>query len=210
VFATDEHRLGLKPVARRVWAPVGARPVALGHHRFEWLYVTAFVSPATGETVWYLSNGVSKPFFEELLTAFAKRVGAGRERIVVLVLDNADLAFVSWEQRASEGTPKYDESQILPSIPYDGWAESLGLRGIRVERPDKIEPAWEAALAADRPTVIHAVVDPAEVMLPPHFTAEQARNTVASVLRGDSDWRGIVRRGLPSAVATYLPHRDRD
>ena len=35
VFATDEHRIGLKPVIRRVWAPVGERPVAVGHHRFE-------------------------------------------------------------------------------------------------------------------------------------------------------------------------------
>jgi hypothetical protein len=42
VFATDEHRLGLKPVTRRVWAPIGERPIAHGHHRFDWLYVTAF------------------------------------------------------------------------------------------------------------------------------------------------------------------------
>jgi hypothetical protein len=28
-------------------APVGERPIALGHHRFEWLYVTGFVEPAT-------------------------------------------------------------------------------------------------------------------------------------------------------------------
>jgi hypothetical protein len=56
----------LKPVTRRVWAPIGKRPIAHGHHRFDWLYVTAFASPATGET-WYLSVGVSKEFFEALL-----------------------------------------------------------------------------------------------------------------------------------------------
>ena len=50
VFASDEHRLGLKPLSRRCWAPRGQRPVALGHHRYKWLYVTAFVSPATRET----------------------------------------------------------------------------------------------------------------------------------------------------------------
>ena len=60
VFATDEHRIGLKPVTRRVWAPVGERPIAHGHHRFDWLYVTAFASPATGETFWYLSSGRPK------------------------------------------------------------------------------------------------------------------------------------------------------
>jgi hypothetical protein len=89
VFATDEHRIGLKPVLRRVWAPVGERPTASGHHRFEWLYVTVFVAPASGETFWYVSNGVSKPFFEELLALFAKEAGAGRERSIVLELDNA-------------------------------------------------------------------------------------------------------------------------
>jgi transposase len=89
VWTTDEHRLGLKPVRRRVWAPVGARPVALGHHRYEWLYVTAFVQPTRGETVWYLSTGIDKRFFATLLAAFARESGAGRERIVVLVLDNA-------------------------------------------------------------------------------------------------------------------------
>jgi transposase len=89
VWATDEHRLGLKPIHRRVWAPVGKRPIALGHHRYEWLYVTAFVAPASGETVWYLSNGIDKPFFAELLKAFARQIGAGRDRIIVLILDNA-------------------------------------------------------------------------------------------------------------------------
>ncbi len=33
VWAEDEHRLGLKPIRRCVWAPVGERPAALGHHR---------------------------------------------------------------------------------------------------------------------------------------------------------------------------------
>jgi hypothetical protein len=49
-FAIDEHRTGLKPILRRVWAPRGQRPIARGHHRYEWIYVTAFVSPATGES----------------------------------------------------------------------------------------------------------------------------------------------------------------
>src|SRR5215213_1034325 len=89
VWAEDEHRLGLKPIRRRVWAPIGARPVALGHHRYEWLQVVAFVQPTSGETVWYLAAGLSKPFFEALLAAFARQVGAGRERHIVLVLDNA-------------------------------------------------------------------------------------------------------------------------
>ncbi|NJO54506.1 MAG: hypothetical protein HC829_06395, partial [Bacteroidales bacterium] len=45
-----------------MWAPAGERPIALGHHRFEWLYVTAFVAPVSGEVVWFLSNGLSYGF----------------------------------------------------------------------------------------------------------------------------------------------------
>jgi transposase len=72
-----------------VWAPKGQRPIALGHHRYKWLYVTAFVQPTTGETFWYISNGVSKPFFAGLLALFAREAGAGRDRIIVLGLDSA-------------------------------------------------------------------------------------------------------------------------
>ena len=51
--------------------------------------MTAFVQPISGETVWSVSNGVSKPFFAALLALFAREAGAGRERIIVLGLDNA-------------------------------------------------------------------------------------------------------------------------
>src|SRR3954453_8550561 len=64
--------------------PSSSAPGPLPH-----LYVTAFVQPISGEVVWYISNGVSKPFFAALLALFAREAGAGRERIVVLGLDNA-------------------------------------------------------------------------------------------------------------------------
>jgi hypothetical protein len=89
VWAFDEHRIGLKPITRRQWAPIGQRPIALGQHRFEWLYVYGFVHPSTGEVVWFLCNGVSTALFSAVLAAFAAAVGAGKNKLVVLVLDNA-------------------------------------------------------------------------------------------------------------------------
>jgi hypothetical protein len=53
----DEHRIGLKPITRGVWAPKGERPLALGHHRYEWLYVHGFVEPTTGRTTWKVCHG---------------------------------------------------------------------------------------------------------------------------------------------------------
>jgi hypothetical protein len=72
-----------------VWAPIGERPIALGHHRFEWLYVAGFVEPETGQTVWNVANAVGKEMFELILTDFAKLVGAGPNKRIVLQLDNA-------------------------------------------------------------------------------------------------------------------------
>ena len=85
----DEHRIGLKPITRGVWAPAGERPIALGHHRFEWLYVTGFVEPATGETVWNIGNAIGKEMFALILSDFAKSVDAGANKRIVLQLDNA-------------------------------------------------------------------------------------------------------------------------
>jgi hypothetical protein len=85
----DEHRIGLKPITRGVWAPIGERPIAPGHHRFEWLYVAGFVEPETGQTVWNVSNAVCKEMFELILANFAKSVGAGPNKRIVLQLDNA-------------------------------------------------------------------------------------------------------------------------
>ena len=147
-------------------------------------------------------NGVN-----ELITVAKYWRGWADPRFVVLVLNNRDLSFVSWEQRSSEGTPKFDASQLLPDVDYAAWARTLGLDGVRVEHPAQVGPAWDAALSADRPMVIDALVDPAELMIPPHFTVDQAVKTGTSVIRGDTDWRGILRRGLPAAAATLLPHR---
>ena len=89
IWAMDEHRIGLKPITRGVWAPIGERPIALGHHRFEWLYVTGFVEPTSGRTVWNVSNAVCKEMFELILADFAEAVGAGARKRIVLQLDNA-------------------------------------------------------------------------------------------------------------------------
>ena len=46
LWAEDEARLGLKPIARRVWAVRGRRPTASGRTQYQWLYVYGFVRGA--------------------------------------------------------------------------------------------------------------------------------------------------------------------
>src|SRR5258708_30808652 len=86
---TDEHRIGLKPLIHRMWAPIGQRPIAVVEHRFRWRSLVGFVHPASGRTVWHLASGVSIPLFEAELGAFARAVGASPRKQLVLVLDQA-------------------------------------------------------------------------------------------------------------------------
>ena len=96
-------------------------------------------------------------------------------RLVVLVLNNRDLNYVTWEQRVMEGEPKFAASQDLPDFSYARYAELLGLRGIRVDAPDGVAAAWDEALNTDRPVVIEAVVNADIPTVPPTLKPEQAR-----------------------------------
>jgi transposase len=89
LWATDEHRLGLNPLRRRVWAPIGQRPLAPVQHRFAWRSLVGFVHPASGRTVFPLATTVSLPVFEVELAAFARQAGASPSKQIVLVLDRA-------------------------------------------------------------------------------------------------------------------------
>ena len=97
------------------------------------------------------------------------------QQLVVLVLHNDDLNQVTWEQRVMSGDPKLEVSQKLPDFPYARYAELIGLKGIRVDTPEAVGPAWDEALAAGGPAVIEAITDPEVPPLPPHIRFEQAQ-----------------------------------
>jgi pyruvate dehydrogenase (quinone) len=128
-------------------------------------------------------------------------------RLVVMVLNNRDLNQVTWEQRAMMGDPKFEGSQSIPDFPYAAYAESLGLRGIRVDTPGAIADAWARALHADRPVVLEAITDPNVPPLPPHISFEQAKNFMSSIYRGDADALGFVKQTIKDAAETYLTRK---
>jgi pyruvate dehydrogenase (quinone) len=128
-------------------------------------------------------------------------------RLCVLVLNNRDLNQVTWEMRAMTGAPKFEGSQNIPDVPYAEWAESIGLRGIRVDTPEAVAPAWEEALAADRPVVLEAVVDPEVPPLPPHITLDQARALTSALLKGDPNARQVARQAFKQKAVEFLPGR---
>jgi transposase len=89
IWATDEHRVGWKPILAKVWCFPGQRPVAPVEHRYDWRYLVGFVHPASGRTVFHLATSVSSELFAVELEAFAQAVGAGPAKEIVLVLDRA-------------------------------------------------------------------------------------------------------------------------
>jgi pyruvate dehydrogenase (quinone) len=128
-------------------------------------------------------------------------------RLIVAVLHNNDLNQVTWEQRAMQGDPRYDASQQLPDFPYAQFAELAGLKGIRVDRPDDVGPAWEMALAADRPCVIEVITDPEVPTLPPHISFEEAVNFTRAIVKGDSNWREMIGGAVREKADELLPGR---
>ena len=148
-------------------------------------------------------NGIN-----ELITIAKYRHQWGADqRLVILVVNNRDLNQVTWEQRAMEGNPKFEGSQDLPDFPYARYAEMLGLRGIRIDAPDQVGPAWDAALSADRPVVVEAVTDPEVPPLPPHITVEQARAFASALKAGDPDSRRIIGQSFRQKLQEFLPGR---
>jgi pyruvate dehydrogenase (quinone) len=129
-------------------------------------------------------------------------------RLVIAVLHNDDLNQVTWEMRAMEGAPKFAESQTLPSVDYAGFAASLGLEGVAVDKPGDIGPAWDRALAADRPTVLDVRCDPNVPPIPPHATLDQMKDAGRAILKGDQDRWGVVKEGVKTKIQEFLPHNE--
>ncbi len=87
VWFFDEHRIGLKPILKKVTkalaacSPIGTRPKAIVQHQYEWLYVYGFVEPKSGKTMWYLIPRVNTQWMNVVLETFAIEAGAEQDTI---------------------------------------------------------------------------------------------------------------------------------
>jgi len=111
VWSFDEHRLGLKPIIRKVWARVSERPVAAVNYRYEWTYLYGFVEPSTGKTAWLILPKVNVAWFNQALEVFAKQTGAGADKQILLVIDGA-----GWHRSDKVVLPEGIHLELLP--PY--------------------------------------------------------------------------------------------
>jgi hypothetical protein len=110
LWAEDEARLGLKPVTRRVWAPVGERPVARFKRGYKWTYLYGFVHPKSGKVFWMILPTVNAELYSLALEEFAKEVGAGEDKHILLVVDQA-----GWHTAGEVLLPEGVHLEFLPS-----------------------------------------------------------------------------------------------
>ena len=132
----------------------------------------------------------------ELITVAARCQDWADSTFVVMVLNNGDLNMVTWEQRATEGDPRFDASQLLPGFPYAQYARLLGLEGMRVEHPEQIGQAWDAALGAGRPVLLEMLTDPDVPPLPPHIPAKQVKAYLSALAKEGAAGRSAMAATL--------------
>lgn len=126
-------------------------------------------------------------------------------RWICMVLNNEDLNQVTWEQRVMEGDPKFNASQMLPNVPFHRFAELIGLKGIYVDRPEALGPAWDEALSATQPVVLEVKTDPEVPPLPPHVTLTQARQFMRTLVEGDPREGSVLVNTAKQVMASVLP-----
>ena len=110
----------------------------------------------------------------------------GSPHLILLVLNNGDLNFVTWEQRLMQGNPRFAGSQDVPAFNYAQYAESLGLAGVRIETPEQVDAAFDYAFQADRPVVIDALVDPNVLVFNAKVSVQYAPHLAMAIAKGDT------------------------
>jgi pyruvate dehydrogenase (quinone) len=107
--------------------------------------------------------------------------------VKIVVFNNGKLGFVELEQMSS-GFLTTGTDLVNPN--FAAMAESVGVRGIRVESPDEVYGAVAAALAHDGPALIDAVVARTELAMPPAITVEMAKGFTLYMVKAVMSGRG--------------------
>jgi transposase len=104
-------RRRIKPILQKVWCFDKERPIAPVQHRYDWRYLVGFVHPASGGTIFHLATSVNLGLFAVELEAFARAVGAGPKKQIVLVLDRA-----GWHASLQLRVPEHVHLLFLPAF----------------------------------------------------------------------------------------------
>src|SRR5580693_757615 len=106
--------------------------------------------------------------------------------VKIVVLNNGTLGFVELEMKAS-GFP--DSNCDLKNPNFAAMAQAMGIKGIRVERPQDLQAAVAEVLAHDGPALLDVVSARQELVMPPTTTLDEAHKFGLFMLRAVLDGR---------------------
>ncbi len=106
--------------------------------------------------------------------------------IKVIVLNNGTLGFVEMEMKAS-GFP--DVGCELTNPDFAAMAEAMGMRGLRVERPEHLEETIREALRHPGPVLVDVVTPRQELVMPPTINFEETKGFGLFMIRAVLDGR---------------------
>ena len=84
--------------------------------------------------------------------------------VKLVVFNNSALGFVELEMKAA-GLIDYGTDLVNPN--FAKLAESAGILGVRVEKPEDLSPALNSAIAHDGPALVEVLVNRQELSMPP-------------------------------------------
>jgi pyruvate dehydrogenase (quinone) len=108
--------------------------------------------------------------------------------VKLVVFSNSALGFVELEMKAA-GLVDFATELVNPN--FAQLAESAGVLGLRVEKPEDLRTAIQEALSHDGPAMVEVLVNRQELSMPPTITAEQVKGfslyMMRAVLSGKGD-----------------------
>jgi pyruvate dehydrogenase (quinone) len=107
--------------------------------------------------------------------------------VKLVVFSNSTLGFVELEMKAA-GLVDYATELVNPN--FAQLAESAGLLGRRVEKPEDLHAALKEALSHDGPALVEVLVNRQELSMPPTITAEQVKGFSLYMIRAVLSGRG--------------------
>jgi pyruvate dehydrogenase (quinone) len=106
--------------------------------------------------------------------------------VKVIVLNNGTLGFVELEMKANGFL---DTGCDLKNPDFAAMANAMGIKGVRVERPQELQDAIRAVLEHDGPALLDVVSARQELILPPTTTLSEAGHFGLFMMKAVMDGR---------------------
>ena len=106
--------------------------------------------------------------------------------VKIILLNNGTLGFVELEMKANGFL---DTGCDLKNPNFAAMAEAVGIKGIRVEKPQDLQAAVREALAHDGPALVDVVSTRQELVMPPVTTFEEAHKFGLFMMKAVLDGR---------------------